>query len=274
METRFRKGVFGLLSVACVGLAGCGGRPPADEIASVESALAACVPGAPVVTSISEETPGAVAPGISKIYFVGVRNGDSATCAPATLTFVPDSFHLFTVVAQPSSIGGAAPGTTGQFRVTVTSDPSVAVGTYSIGFTLVSLPGGTSTRGALTYVVTLDNPTGCNRQPAAIAIDNAQPPPVPPPGSPVSYRITIRNVDNAACGPDSFSILPFSLHLFAVTVDGPFTIAPQGSATFTLTLSPQVALGSGFTLTEGFSVLGQRHLGNLVVNGSVLYRVQ
>jgi hypothetical protein len=265
------------LFAAVVGVAAgsCGGRPLEEqEIESVQGALDACVPGAPVITSITEEQPGPVAPGISKVYFVQVRNGDSATCAPATITFVPDSFQFFSIVAQPSSIGGVAPGSTAQFRVTVTSDPSVAPGTTSIGFTVVSLPGGTSTRGSLTYVVTLDNPTGCNRQPPAISIDNNQPPPVPPPGSPVTYRITIRNVDNAQCGPDTFQIVPFSLHLFTTTVNGPFTIPPQGSATFTFTITPQVALASGFSLTEGFTVLGQRHLGNLIVNGSVLYRVQ
>jgi hypothetical protein len=258
--------------------AGCGEQAVDDTgsgggVAVVQSALGPCVFGAPVVTATSEETPGGVAPGISKVYFVTVSNGNSAGCAPATLSFVPDSFHLFSIVAQPSSASGVSSGATVQYRVTVTSDPSVATGTYAIGFTVVSLPGGTSTRGSLTYVATLDNPVGCNRQPAAIAIDNDQPPPVPPPGSPVSYHITIRNVDNRACGPDSFTLDPFSLHLFNVTVDGPFTIAPQASATFTLTISPAVAFTS-VDLTEGFTVLGLRHLGNLVVTGSVRYRIQ
>jgi hypothetical protein len=271
--SRFAK-VFAIVAAGfAVAVGACGAEPPNEEIAAVQSALDPCVFGAPVVTETRQETPGGVAPGISKIYFVTVRNGNSATCGPATLSFVPDSFHLFSIVAQPSSAGGVASGATAQFRVTVTSDPSVAPGTYTIGFTVVSLPGGTSVRGALTYVATLDNPVGCNRQPPAFSIDNDQPPPVPPPGSPVSYRITVRNVDNRECGPDSFSVLPFSLHLLSAVADGPFTIAPQASAVFTLTITPEVAFTS-LDLTEGFTLLGQRHLGNLVVTGSVRYRIQ
>jgi hypothetical protein len=272
MKIRVRLAV--LVSLASsFALSACG-DDQGESIAVAQSALEQCVFGAPVVTQTSEETPGAVAPGISKIYFVTVRNTNSAACGPATLNFVPDSFHLFTIVAQPSSIGGVASGATAQFRVTVTSDPSIAVGTYSIGFTVVANPGGTSVRGALTYVATLDNPTGCNRQRVAISIDNPSPPPVHS-AVPVSYHVTARNVDNRECGADTFHLSPCALHFFTVITDGPFTIAPQGSAVFTLTLQAADFFGPGTDVTECFDVFGDRHVTpDLRATGSVRYRIQ
>jgi hypothetical protein len=43
-------------------------------------------------------------------------------------------------------------------------------------------------------------------------------------------------MNNRECGPDRFSLLPFSLHFVSVTNNGPFLIPPQGSATFDLTI--------------------------------------
>jgi hypothetical protein len=264
-----------MLLISSLGLGACTGA--GDDVGVVQSAVDQCVFGAPVVTQTTEETPGPVAPGISKVYFVTVQNTNSSACGPATLNFVPDSFHLFSIVAQPSSAGGVASGATTQFRVTVTSDPSVAVGSYAIGFTVVSLPGGTSVRGSLTYVATLDNPTGCNRQRVAIAIDNAQPPPLPPsvPNPVVTYHVTARNIDNPQCGSDTFHLSPCSLHFFSVLTDGPFTIAPQGSATFTLTIQAADFFGSGTDVTECFDVFGDHHVTpDLRTTGNVRYRLQ
>jgi hypothetical protein len=265
--------VVSVLAMSCLLAAACGGEREglgSDPVESVQSALAACVPAAPVVTEIREEQPGAVAPGVGKVYFVTVRNANSATCAPATITFVPDSFQFFSVVAQPASAGGVASGATTQFRVTVTSDPSVPPGTTSIGFTLVS--GSTSARGALTFVVTLDNPVGCNRQRPAIAIDNAQPPPVPPQTA-VTYRVTVRNVDNRECGADTFTLSPFALHFVTVTTNGPFTIPAQGSAVFNLTIQASDVFGPGSVINESFDVIGAHH-GALTATGTVVYRIR
>jgi hypothetical protein len=252
----------------------CGGPTADGETAAIASAVEACTFGAPVVTEVREETPGAVAPGIGKVYFVTVRNTNSTGCGPATVSFIPDSFMFFSIVAQPSSAGGVASGATTTFRVTATSDPSVVPGTYTLGFTVVANPGGTSTRGALTLVVTLDNPTGCNRQRLAIAIDNPNPPPVPPQTA-VVYHVTVRNVDNRECGPDLFHLSPFSLHFVSVTTNGPFTIPPQGSAVFDLTIQASDLFGSGSVITESFDVFGDRHVTpDLRNTGTVTYRVR
>jgi hypothetical protein len=261
------------LLALCLGLPACGDGTAGQEVGSIQSALDQCVFGAPVVTETREETPGAVAPGISKIYFVTVRNGNSAGCGPATASFVADSFQFFSVVAQPSSIGGIASGATATFRVTVTSDPSVAVGTYNIGFTVVSNPGGSSVRGSLTYQVTLDNPTGCNRQRVAISIDNPAPPPVPPQTA-VVYHITARNVDNRECGPDLIFLSAASFHFVSISSNGPFTIAPQRSAVFDLTIQASDLFGPGSVIDENFVVAGQQHGGNLASTGTVRYRVR
>ena len=258
--------IWGLV-VFCFPFVACSSDGTKEEpVSSVRSDLTACVFGAPIVTQTLEQNPGAVAPGISKVYFVTLQNTNSVGCSPATLSFVPDSFHFFSVVAQPNSVGGVASGATAQFRVTVTSDPSVAVGTYSIGFTGISNTGG-SVRGALTYQVTLDNPTGCNRQPLAIAIDNPRPPAVPA-GTAVNYQVTARNVDNLECGADLFFLSLAELHLGTAAVTGPFTIAPQSSAAFQITISAPVSVD------ENFVVAGQRHGGALSVNSTVHYTVQ
>jgi len=134
---------------------GCGNENSSidDDITVVRGALEPCVPGTPVIVETREETPGPVAPGISKVYFVVVRNTDSATCGPASVTFTPDSFHFFSTVVQPSTVGGVGPGSTVQFRLVVTSDPSVGATTTVIGFTIIKNSSATATtRGSVTYV--------------------------------------------------------------------------------------------------------------------------
>ena len=264
-----------LVFASCLPFAACGGEAETEAAAvSVQRALVACTFGTPAVTEVREESPGPVAPGIAKIYFVTIRNGAGAGCDPATLIVVPDSFHLFNIVAQPGSAGGVAPGATATFRVTVTSDPSVAVGTYPLGFTAVADPGGNSARGSLVYQVSLDNPVGCNRQRPAIAIDNPDPPAVPAQTA-VVYHVTVRNVDNRECGPDTLHLSPFSLHFVSVVASGPFNIAPQGSAVFDLTIQASDLFGPGSVITEPFDLLGDRHQGvDLRSTGTVTYRVR
>jgi len=261
------------LSLAACGTDNAGGA--GEEIAVVRGALDACVPGTPVIVQTTEETPGPVAPGISKVYFVVVRNTDSATCAPASVTFTPDSFHLFSTVVQPTTVSGVGPGSTVQFRLVVTSDPSVGATTTVIGFTIIKNSSATATtRGSVTYVTTFDNPTGCNRQPPAIAVDNRDPAPVPQ-GTVVTYKVTVRNVDNAECGQDTFTLTPAPASRFVtLTTDGPFTIFPQGSATFTFTVQA-VAVPPGSPLTQCFTISGAHHTtANLTATDCVRYRTQ
>jgi hypothetical protein len=264
-----------LASALCAGA--CGNESPGagDDISVVRSALDPCVPGTPVIVETREETPGPVAPGISKVYFVVVRNTDSATCGPASVTFTPDSFHFFSTVVQPSTVAGVGPGSTVQFRLTVTSDPGVGATTTEIGFTIIKNSSATATtRGSVTYVTTFDNPTGCNRQRPAIAVDNRDPPPVPQ-GTVVTYKVTVRNVDNRECGQDTFTLTPAPPNRFEnVTTDGPFVIFPQASATFTLTVQA-VAVPPGSPLTQCFTVSGQHHAtADLTATDCVRYRTQ
>jgi len=259
--------------IASLGLGGACGTGETDDVTTtVQGAVGTCVFGAPVIVETREETPGPVAPGISKIYFVTARNTNSAACAPAQLFFTPDAFHLFRTEVQPASVSGVGPGSTAQFRLVVTSDPSVAEGTTSIGFTITATGGG-SVRGAVNYTVSLDNPTGCNRQRVALSF-NANPPAVPPQTA-VTYKVTARNVDNVQCGPDTFFLSPFALHFVTVTANGPFVIPPQGSATFDLTIQASDLFGPGSVISEQFTVFGQRHpQPNLSMDGTVFYRVR
>ena len=262
---------------AALGLGACGNDNSGggDDVAVVRSALDPCVPGTPVIVETREETPGPVAPGISKVYFIVVRNTDSATCGPASVTFTPDSFHFFSTVVQPNTAGGVGPGATVQFRLTVTSDPSVGAATTVIGFTIIKNSSATATtRGSVNYVTTFDNPTGCNRQRLAIAVDNRDPPPVPQ-GTVVTYKVTVRNVDNRECGLDTFTLTPAPPSRFEnVTTDGPFGIFPQGSATFTLTVQA-VAVPPGSPLTQCFTVSGAHHAtADLTATDCVHYRTQ
>lgn len=263
---------------AAAWLAGCADTaPPAaddDPVVVVRGALDPCVAAPPVVVETREEQPGPVAPGISKIYFVTVRNADSATCGPSTITFTPDQFHFFSIVPQPSTIGGVSPGATAQFRVVVTADASVPPSTTVLGYTLIKGPITTTARGSLTLTVTFDNPNGCNRQRLAIAIDNPDPPPVPQ-GTVVPYHVTVRNVDNRECGQDVFRLVPDPPNRFeTVTTDGPFLIFPQGSAVFTLTVQA-VAVPPGQPLQQCFTVSGDHHAtANLTSSACVRYRTQ
>jgi predicted small secreted protein len=264
------SGIAAILAVAAFGISACDNTAAdaGDDTSVVRGAIDACVSAAPVVIETREETPGPVAPGISKIYFVTVRNADSATCGPATVTFSPDSFHFFSVTAQPNNVGGVAPGATVQFRVTVTSDPSVGATTTVVGFTIIksSSTNTATARGSVTYVTTFDNPTGCNR--------HRDPAPVPQ-GTVVTYKVTVRNVDNSQCGLDTFTLTPTPPNRFEnVTTDGPFGIAPQGSATFTFTVQA-VALPPGSPLTQCFTVSGAHHTtADLTATDCVRYRTR
>jgi hypothetical protein len=269
MRTIEKQALVFVLSCVAVSFAGCGEAQTGDEIGAVSGAVDACALAAPVVTAIREEQVGAVAPGITKIFFVTVANANSAACGPSTIFFVPDAFHLISVVAQPSSAGGVAPGATTTFRLAVTADASTQPATTNIGFTVVANPGA-STVGSFVFTTTLDNPLGCNRQAPAVSVDNAQPPPVPQ-LTPVVYHVTVRNVDNRECGPDTFSLGPDSFHFFDIFASGPFTIAPQASAVFDLTVKQD--LPGAVDITVGFDVFGQRH-GGLIGTGSVRYRTQ
>jgi hypothetical protein len=232
---------------ASLGLAACGTGETDDAITTLQSAVDTCVFGAPVIVEAREETPG-------------------------QLFFTPDAFMFFRTQVQPTSVSGVASGATAQFRFVVTSDPSVPEGSTSIGFTVIAT-GGNFVRGAVTYTVSLDNPTGCNRQRVALSF-NANPPAVPPQTA-VVYKVTARNVDNRECGQDTFFLSPFSLHFVSVTTNGPFVIPPQGSATFDLTIQASDLFGPGAVITEEFTVFGQRHLPpNLSMNGTVVYRVR
>src|SRR5262249_34930129 len=151
------------------------------------------------------------------------------------------------------------------------SDPSVGATSTVIGFTVIkSSSTNTSTaRGSVTYVTTFDNPTGCNRQRPAIAVDNRDPAPVPQ-GTVVTYKVTVRHVDNRQRGLDTFTLTPAPASRFVtVTTDGPFGITPQGSATFTLTVQA-VAVPPGSPLTQCFTVSGAHH-GDLTATDCVRY---
>lgn len=268
------KSILRKLSIATLVapvLFACGEAGMDEHYDTTQDLLEQCVTASPVITEIREELAGPVAPGVSKTYFVVVRNASSAACAPATLSFIPDAFQFFGASAQPSSIQGVAPGATATFRVQVTSDPSVQEGVYDIGFTVVGQPGGTSVRGSLPYEVDLDNPTGCNRQPPQISVTPSSPAAVPA-GTVQNYTVTLRNIDNPQCGSEVFSVIPDSFRLFSLSTSGPVTIPAGGSATVTLSASSASQVTAG-TYALGFTVVGNRH-GSLTSRGSVSYRVQ
>jgi hypothetical protein len=259
------------LLVSAMVVAACSGEGAGEKVTSSENALETCTFQTPVITEIRAEQPGAVAPGVRKIYHVTVRSTNSAACGPVTFTFVPDSFHFFTISAQPSSVAGVGADGSASFRVEVTSDPSVAVGVYDLGFTIVGTPGGESVRGSLTYEVTLDNPTGCSRQAPQLSVTPASPAPVPA-GTAQTYQVSVRNLDNPECGTDTFSLIPDSFHLFSLVSNGPFPIASQGSALFTVTANSDASVTTG-TFALGFTVVGSHH-GSLTNRGAVQYSVR
>jgi hypothetical protein len=269
---RFRNSVSVLALVSCVaGLAGCSGVGADESFESVSRSVESCVLGNPQIVEIREELPGPVAAGVTKIYHVTVRNMNSAACGPSTVSFTPDAFMFFSIVPQPSSIGGVAPGATASFRVEVTSDPSVAEGVYNLGFTLISNPGG-STRGSLTYEVDFDNPTGCNRQAPQFSVSPASPAPVPA-GTAITYQVTIRNVDNRECGPDTFTLIFDFFRFFSIVSSGPVTIPAGGSGVVTVTVTSDPNMVGPGIRDIGFVVFGQRH-GSLQNRGFLRYIVR
>ncbi|HEX6765649.1 MAG TPA: hypothetical protein VF103_09235, partial [Polyangiaceae bacterium] len=179
------KGKFGALVtfvLALFALAACSADvdDTGEEYGSVRLAAEVCTLGVPVITEVREENPGPVAPGITKIYHVQVRNANSVACAPATITFVPDSFMFFGIVVEPWTISGVASGTTANFRVAVTSDPSLPEGVTDIGFTIIvnnPTTGATTARGSLRYEINLTNPVGCNRQIPQVEVQIVSPTP-------------------------------------------------------------------------------------------------
>jgi hypothetical protein len=268
---RFRNSLS-VLALASLfgGLVGCG-TGDAEELESVSRAVESCVVSSPQIVEIREERPGPVAAGITKVYHVTVRNTNSGACGPSTISFVPDAFMFFNIVAQPSSVGGVAPGATASFRVEVTSDASVAEGVYNLGFTVVSNPGG-STRGSLTYEVDFDNPTGCNRQAPQFSVSPASPAPVPA-GTTITYQVTIRNVDNRECGPDTFTLIVDFFRFFSISTSGPVTIPAGGSGVITVTVTSDPNMVGPGIRDIGFVVFGQRH-GGLTNRGFLRYIVQ
>ena len=78
MTIKFRLATHIVFVTSVLGFSGCDGGAAPEEYGSIQSALEQCVLQAPVITEVREESPGAVAAGISKIYHVTVRNSNSA----------------------------------------------------------------------------------------------------------------------------------------------------------------------------------------------------
>lgn len=269
---RFRNSFSVLALVSWLGsLAGCGVVETEEPLQSMSGALESCVLRNPEIVEIREERPGPVAAGVTKVYHVTIRNTNSGPCGPSTVSFTPDAFMFFSIVAQPSSIGGVAPGATASFRVEARSDPSVAEGVYNLGFTAVSNPGG-NTRGSLTYEVDFDNPTGCNRQAPQFSVSPASPAPVPA-GTTVTYQVTIRNVDNPECGPDTFVLILDFVRFFSISTSGSVTVPAGGSGVVTVTVTSDPSMVGPGIRDIGFVVFGQRH-GSLQNRGFLRYIVR
>jgi hypothetical protein len=267
-------------NAGALGFTACGGGVESvdEDYRSQQSALEVCTLASPVVTEVREETLGPVAAGMTKIYHVQVRNANSTACAPATLTFVPDSFMFFSIVPQPQTIAGVASGTTANFRVAVTSDPSLPEGVTDIGFTIVAnnpSGGATTTRGSLRYEIDFDNPVGCNRQLPQAEVQIVSPTPVARGGT-INYRVTLRNVDNRECGPDSFAIGFDFARFFALGVNPTsMTINAGSSASFAVTVSSDPTFIGPGVYQLGFNVFGQRHVNaGLVTHGFLRYEVR
>jgi hypothetical protein len=283
MTMKAKLAVLATCVFALLGLTGCSGGVDGtdgfeEEYGSVENAQVVCTLAAPVVTEVREENPGPVAAGVTKIYHVQVRNANSTGCAPATLTFIPDSFMFFSIQVQPQTIAGVSSGSTASFRVAVTSDQSLPEGVTDIGFTVVAnnpTGGATSVRGSLRYEIDFDNPTGCNRQLPQIEIAIVSPTPVPRGGT-INYNVTVRNVDNRECGPDTFSLGFDFARFFSIGVTPTQITIPAGSsATFAVTVSSEPTfIGPGVHQLP-FNVFGQRHVNaGLIARGSLRYEVR
>jgi hypothetical protein len=278
MTNKGKLGTLGTSFVALLGFTACGGGIDGvdEEYDSVQSAATVCTLAAPVITEVREENPGPVAAGITKIYHVQARNANSTSCAPASLTFIPDSFMFFSIAVQPQTIGGVASGTVANFRVAVTSDQSLPEGVTNIGFTLVSnnpAGGATTARGSLRYEIDFDNPVGCNRQTPQVQVTTL-PPTFVPRGGTINYRVTVRNVDNRECGPDTFAIGFDFARNFALGVSPTSaTIPPSGGFTFDVTASSDpIFIGPG-VYNLGFNAFSDHHPGQ-VGHGTLRYEVR
>jgi len=269
----FHQPGFGTAALLGLSLtfAACSAGTADESVGSSREAVEVCSFQAPVITEVRAETPGPVAPGIRKVYQVTIQSANSPACGPVTFSFIPDSFQLFGITAQPSSVAGVGANGTASFRVEVVSDPSVEEGTFELGFTIVGIPGGTTARGSLTYQVSLDNPTGCSRQAPQFSVTPASPAPVPA-GTPEIYQVTVRNIDNPECGADVFSLIPDSFRLFSIVSNGPFSIPAQGSAIFQVTATSDTSVVPGI-YDLGFTLVGNHH-GSLTNRGSVRYAVR
>jgi hypothetical protein len=274
------KANFTVLAICAglpLGVIGCSGEANEEQYASIESAIDECVVATPQIVEIREETPGAVAAGIKKIYHVTVRNTNSSGCGPSTITYTPDSFKFFSIIPQPRSTSGVAPGATTSFRVEATSDPSLPEGVTELGFTIINNPtvgASTTARGSLRYEIDFDNPTGCNRQTPQIEVTPASPPPVPV-NTTINYTVTIRNVDNVECGPDDFSLILDFARFFSFTSSptGRITIPPGGSGNFTVSATAGSMVTPGIH-DLGFTVFPQRHPTTQQPRGFVRYILQ
>jgi len=275
MTIKFRLATHIVFVTSVLGFSGCDGGAAPEEYGSIQSALEQCVLQAPAITEVREESPGAVAAGISKIYHVTVRNSNSAGCAPATLTFTPDSFMFFSTVVQPSTISGVSSGSTASFRAVVTSDASLPEGVTNIGFTIIStgpVGGATTVRGSLRYEIDFDNPVGCNRQVPQVEVSPSSPPPVAG-GTPVLYHVTVRNVDNRECGPDTFSLsMSFTRFIFP-TFGPPLSIGANGSGVIDVTITSAAGGVLPGVHDIGLLVTGERHTlsGGLAGSGNLRY---
>ena len=277
MTMKAKLGALATGVAMLLGFTACSGGEGVDEnYDSVQGALTVCTLGVPAITEVREENPGPVAAGITKIYHVQARNTNSTGCGPASMTFTPDSFHFFSIVPQPQTIGGVASGTTASFRVAVTSDPSLPEGVTDVGFTLIvnnPTTGATSVRGSLRYEIDFDNPVGCNRQVPQVQVQTL-PPTFVPRGGTINYRVTVRNVDNAQCGPDTFAIGFDFARNFALGVNPTSAAIPVGgSFTFDVTASSDpIFIGPGvFNLP--FRVFGDHHPGQ-IASSTLRYEVR
>src|SRR5262249_28548495 len=95
-----------------------------------------------------------------------------------------------------------------------------------------------------------------------------------PAGTQVNYRVTVRNVDNAECGLDTFTFVPSSSHFFSFgATNGPLLIAPSGSATFDVFVNSAVGPVMPGTFTFPFTIVGAHH-GAVTGQSSVTYVVR
>ena len=100
------------------------------------------------------------------------------------------------------------------------------------------------------------------------------PPTFVPRGGTTNYRVTVRNVDNVQCGPDTFAIGFDLARNFALGVNPTSAAIPAGSSfTFDVTASSDpIFIGPGvFNLP--FRVFGDRHPGQ-IASSTLRYEVR